>query len=351
MIDLTRVTTPSPDVHTVDRDPGHDWAKLPVPALDAPPDADIRPDPAATWSADAVRTGLCGTVSPRIVRLADGSCRVYYTQILPSGDDNPTGANDYDKSTTRILSARSTDGITWTPEPGVRVTAEQGGAGNRRVVSSEVVPHPDGSGRLRMYFEACAGAQRGASFIRSAVSEDGLAWQVEDGDRFSAPNAYFSAVRILFLADGRLRLFVNRRGAGVVSAISTNCGDSFEEEGIRLPDDDGAFAIELLRLPSGTYRCYYSARTDDAAARAGGGQKIVTALSDDGLTWSRDVGADGAGAAVVPTGEGPDARKCSEMCVYPLPGDTPGYGMLYEGCDGTTPNARGVWRVAGAQTR
>ena len=350
MIDLTRGTAPSPELHTVDRDPGHEWIKLNKPALDAPPDSDMHPDPAATWSADAARTGLCGSVSPRVVRLENSNYRVYYTQILP-GKDNPTGANDYDKATTRILSARSTNGVTWSPESGARVTAQQGGASGGRVVSSEVVPHPDGSGRLRMYFESCPGAQYSASVIRSAISEDGLAWQVEEGERFSARRAYFSAVRILFVDGGTLRLFVNQRGAGVISATSTDGGDTFEPEGVRLPENDGAFAIEILQLPSGKYRCYYSAHLEDADARAGGRQKIVTALSDDSLEWRLDAGPEGTGATIVPTGSGPDARKCSEMCVYRLPEDAPAYGMLYEGCDGTTPNARGVWRVAGAMSR
>ena len=79
---------------------------------------------------------------------------MYYTQILPRMG-YPAGANDYDHATTRILGAVSTDGVNWTPEPGVRLTPEQGGAGAFRVVSPEVVPMPDGSGRLRMYFESC----------------------------------------------------------------------------------------------------------------------------------------------------------------------------------------------------
>ena len=51
-----------------------------------------------------------------------------------------------------------------------------------------------------------------------------------------------------------------------------------------------------------------------------------------------------------PDGNGPDAVKASEMCIFEMPaGTTAGAsGMVYEGCDGTTANARGVWRIARA---
>ena len=41
------------------------------------------------------------------------------------------------------------------------------------------------------------------------------------------------------------------------------------------------------------------------------------------------------------------------MCVFEMPaGSEEGaFGMVYEGCDGTTPNARGVWRIARAFAR
>ena len=45
--------------------------------------------------------------------------------------------------------------------------------------------------------------------------------------------------------------------------------------------------------------------------------------------------------------------KCSEMCVLALPGrdgQAPSFRMVYEACDGTTPNKRGVWRIASAVT-
>ena len=58
----------------------------------------------------------------------------------------PKGANDYDNVTSRILSAASSDGVTWIADSGVRLTRQAGCAGDFRVVSAEVVPTPDDDG-------------------------------------------------------------------------------------------------------------------------------------------------------------------------------------------------------------
>ena len=178
MMDLTSGTSASPLRQTTPTDPGTRWIKDAQPAIDAPPDTASLPDPTASWPASAVRTGIAGVVTPRAVALPGGGFRMYYTQILPR-PGFPAGANDYDNSTTRILSAGSPDGRVWTPEPGVRLSAQQGGAGEFRVVSPDVAPTSDGSGRLRMYFECCPSAGTEPSVLKSAVSSDGgLVWSV-----------------------------------------------------------------------------------------------------------------------------------------------------------------------------
>ena len=346
MIDLTQSTTGSPSVHTVTRDPGTTWTRTEGAAIEAVPDTHATPLPAPEnhWPRDGVRSGICGAVSPRVLRLTDHSYRMYYTQILPRAG-HPAGANDYDNATTRILSAVSTDGLSWTQEPGVRLTPEQGGAGQFRVVSSEVAPLPDESSRMRMYFESCPGTQATENSIRSAISEDGgLVWSLEEGHRLRIGGGNVIAARVIFADDGRVRLYVTQRGVGIVSAVSTDGGTDFKVEGPRMAEDPTAFAPEIVRLPKGGYRMYYSSQVSETMPRAGGSQQIVSATSPDGLDWQVD------GAAVVPDGNGPDGVKASEMCTFELPaGATEGkFGMVYEGCDGTTPNARGVWRIARA---
>ena len=213
-----------------------------------------------------MRTGLYGAVGPRVVALPDGDYRLYYTQMLPR-PDFPSDANDYDDATTRILSAISPDGSAWTPEPGVRLSAQQGGAGEFRVVSSEVVPLDDASGRLRMYYECRRGPQSKSSSVRSALSEDGgLVWTPEPGVRFVDSGRGYMSPRVICLDDRRRRLYFycGERGKGLVSALSEDGGTTFHEEpGLRIARDRSydaqvAFAPEIVRVDGAGYRMYYA---------------------------------------------------------------------------------------------
>jgi len=345
MINLVQSASASPLVHTVSTDPGMSWVRDATVAIEAPPDDDVNPLPEAQWSAQAVRTGLCGAVAPRIIALPDGGYRMYYSQMLPR-PGFPAGANDYDNATTRVVSATSPDGLTWTPEPGVRLTSQEGGAGDFRVVSSEVVPLADDTGRLRMYYECCNGPQSKQNSIRSALSEDGLMWTPEPGARFEMGGRNFMSPRIIFLDDGRWRLYCCERGKGIVSAISEDGGLTFHQEsGFRIAQDgpydqNDAFASEILRIDGAGYRMYYAGYSTPSRAY------ILSAVSDDGLTWKKET------EPVLSPGHGVwDAAKCSEMCIICLPNDKgqrPRYRIFYEASDGTAQEQRGVWRIASA---
>jgi len=345
VIDLSKSQAASPLVHTVATDPGCLWNKDATVAIEAPPDADVNPLPEARWSPDATRTGVCGAVGPRVIALPTGGYRMYYSQILPRAGF-PVGANDYDNSTTRILSAFSVDGDIWIPEPGVRLSPHEGGAGNFRVVSSEVVPVGDG-GRLRMYYECCSGSQAVTNSIRSAVSLDGgLVWTPERGTRLEAEGHNYSAPRIVCLSGGRCRLYCYDRGRGIVSAESNDGGLLFHPEpGVRIAQDQAfdshaAFAPEILCIACGTYVMYYAGYSQPNRAY------ILRAVSDDGLLWNKD-----SEPVISPGPSGYDSVKCSEMCVICLPqleGEPCRYRMFYEACDGTSENNRGVWRIASA---
>lgn len=345
MIDLARSQSASPTVHTVAFDPGTTWTKDGAVAIEAPPDTDVVPLPEAQWPPDAPRTGVCGAVGPRVLALPGGGHRMYYSQILPR-PGFPAGANDYDNSTTRVLSAFSADGEVWTPEPGVRLSPQTGGAGEFRVVSSEVVPVREGR-RLRMYYESCAGSQSVTNSIRSAVSADGgLEWTPEPGARWEVAGRNFSAPRIVFLSDGRCRLYFVERGRGIISAVSDDGGLVFHiEPGVRVApdgayDSHAAFAPEILRLADASYVMYYAGYSQPNRAY------ILRAVSDDGLLWQKD-----AEPVISPGPGGWDGAKCSEMCVIRLPireATVPRYRMFYEACDGTAKDERGVWRIASA---
>jgi predicted GH43/DUF377 family glycosyl hydrolase len=343
MIDLTQSMTASPLVHAVTIDPGTDWVSDSV-AIDAVPDNDIDPSADVQWPEDSARSGLCGAVGPRIVALPDGGYRMYYTQILPRAGF-PAGANDYGNCTSRILSAASRDAVNWIPERGVRLSPQAGGAGDFRVVSSEVVPIADNSGRLRMYYECCNGPQSAQNSIRSAVSSDGLIWNVEDGERFQLTGQNISAPRIQFLDDGRCRLYCSERSRGIISAVSNDGRTFAPEPGIRIApggpfDRLTAFAPEILRLPSGGYRMYYAGYSEPQQA------DVLTATSDDGLNWKKS-----SEPVLSPGSSAWNAAKCSEMCVvWNTDRQTSdlNFRMFYEACDGTAADKRGVWRIAGA---
>lgn len=344
MIDLVQTTADSPLVQTVSADPGVSWVVDAVPAIQPPPDGEVDPLPEVQWPADAVRTGIYGVVSPRIVGLADGSYRLYYTQIMPR-KGFPAGANDYDNASSRILSATSTDGETWIPEAGVRLSPEQGGAGEFRVVSSEVVPIDSPHGRYRMYYECCRGPQSRQNSIRSAISHDGLEWLPEPGTRLESPGVNFMSPRIVLLPNGQCRLYCHERDKGIVSAISDD-GLTFQpESGIRISPDTPhdqlvAFAPEIVRIADGGFRMYYAGYSSPARAQ------ILTALSDDGLIWRKQ-----PEPVITGNGNGYNCVKASEMCVMRLRPEieqAATYRMLFETCDGTAKDERGVWRIASA---
>jgi hypothetical protein len=333
---------------TVPTDPGDRWIKDGVVAVDAPPDRELDPLPEARWGEHEARSGIFGAVTPRVVALPDGGYRLYYTQILPR-PGFPAGANDYDNATTRILSAKSSDGFSWIPEKGVRLSAGQGGAGEFRVVCGDIAPVINGNGRLRLYFECCPGPQSVPSVVRSALSEDGgLVWTVEPGERIGARGRNFCSPRITFLEDGRIRLYCAERNRGIISALSEDGGITFSEEpGTRIAQGGAydkliAFAPEVVRIDGGGYRMYYAGY--GASNRA----YILSALSPDGLNWRKE-----PEPVISPGGGRWDGAKCSEMCVLSLPGPDgggPRYRMFYEACDGTAANERGVWRIAAASS-
>ena len=130
----------------VPTDPGTEWVKDPSPAIDAPPDGETAPAADGQWPVSATRTGLHSCVAPTVVEIPGGGYRMYYTHVAPR-PGCPQGANDYGNATARILSATSVDAEKWIPESGVRMSPQQGGAGEYRVVAPEVVPIEDGSGR------------------------------------------------------------------------------------------------------------------------------------------------------------------------------------------------------------
>jgi len=321
-------------VHYQRLDPGTRWVK----------DTDLVVD--SDGPLDAERT-----LTPNVVRMGDGY-RLYYHGLGPERP-NP-------ESKGYILSAFSSDGDTWHKEPGVRIDA--GGDGAEHLIwSPDVIPLADGG--YRMYYEGKTEQAGGEvkSAIISALSADGLVWEKEAGTRLAGENSSFLAPRCLYLdqdpgGEGpRYRLYASRypypestaapgvfNDRHIVSATSSD-GLTFElEPGVRIPQDRdlesfAVYAPEVLRLATGGYRMYYAGWVSAPEVAAGSKYhgRIFSALSQDGLEWTKD------SAICLDNGGHWDTSKASEPCVIDLADGR--FRMFYEACD-----AQGRWRIASA---
>jgi hypothetical protein len=246
---------------------------------------------------------------------------------------------------------------------------------SRRVLAPSVTPLAGGC--WRMYFEARGTADR-PTVICSAVSSDLLHWAVEDGIRLQGPDDV-GGPRYLPLGGGQGRLFCFSRGAqSVISALTTD-GLTFQvEPGYRIRgrqnevESAGITAAEVIppAHAGGRWTMLYSAWQDvppgtvvpphpssdpDADAKglsadfaaasiaadiAGYRSRIFVATSADGLAWER------AGLAVEGRGyghDGVDAVHAEDMSVVAL--DDGRHRVYYAACD-----LFGNWRIASAVT-
>jgi hypothetical protein len=104
-----------------------------------------------------------------VLRTADGSYRLYYPE-------NPMAINDLGAPS--IKSALSTDGLTFTTEAGARLTYSGTGYEVNGILDPRIVALRDGS--YRMYYRVGGSPP----VLLSAVSTDGLTWTRESGVRF-----------------------------------------------------------------------------------------------------------------------------------------------------------------------
>ena len=316
--------------------------------------------------------------APCVVRRPAGGYRMFYTAVGP--------AKPFPVCQGYILSAVSEDGLVFRKEPGVRLAPRPGLAHNSLRVLAPTLSRL-GDGRWRMYFESRGPADR-PTVICSAVSADMLHWELEDGIRLQTRGGV-GGPRYLTLPDGRGRLYCcnsefdpegckggQQLPKGVVSAVTTD-GLRFElEPGCRLRDEQTAYdsagitAAEVIlpRAANGQWTMVYSAWQDvppgtvvpmhpssdpDAVANglsedfaaasiaadmAGYRSRIFMAYSTDGLVWGR-------GECVIEGGghdaAGLDAVHAEDMSLIKIGEGM--YRMYYAACD-----RHGNWRIASA---
>jgi hypothetical protein len=300
--------------------------------------------------------------------LPSGGFRLFYTAVGPG--------RPYPACQGYILSAVSDDGLSFTPEEGIRLAPDPDRPWmSRRVLAPTVTRLADG--RWRMYFESRGTVDR-PTVIASAVSPDLLTWRLEPGVRLEG-DGDVGGPRFVPLPGGHGRIYCfSRQARSVVSAVTSD-GLAFEwEPGRRLeaghtelesasitaadvvPPATGGDAWLMLYsawqdVPPGTVvpphpsaDAALADRTDIdfaaasiAADMAGYRSRIFEATSSDGLKWER-VGlaleGDGYGGRDV------GAVHAEDMSVVRVADGR--LRMYYAACD-----ALGVWRVASAITQ
>ena len=312
--------------------------------------------------------------APGIARDPSGGFRLFYTGVGPGRPFPP--CQGY------ILSAVSDDGLSFRPEPGIRLAPQPGVPHmSLRTLSPTVAPCEEGC--WRMYFESRGPASL-PTVICSAISTDMLHWKHEDGIRLQGFDG-LGGPRYVVLPDGRARLFCcaeergpdgERVSKSVVSAVTSD-GIHFElEPGYRKRDRQsendavGITAADVIApvvagdrwtmvysawqdVPPGTVVPIHPSEdrdsvaggpTEDFAAAsiasdlAGYRSRIFVAHSHDGLVW-------GPGECAIEGGghesDDLDAVHAEDMSLMRIAGG--GYRMYYAACD-----RDGNWRIASA---
>ena len=311
--------------------------------------------------------------APCIVRTPDDRYRLFYTGVGP--------AKPFADCQGYILSAVSDDGLSFVPEPGIRLQPDAAVRHmSLRVLAPSVTPIDGG---WRMYFEARGPADLPTS-ICSATSPDQVHWTIEPGMRLSSAGGV-GAPRYVPLPDGRGRLYCfesrydaagpgrgRRLATAVISAVTRDGVNFVREPGVRLSDRQGnidsAGITAAEAIPGEPWQMLYSAWQDVppgtivpthpsadpharrtgssanfaaasiAADMAGYRSRILAVHSSHGLDWVRDgvvIEGDGYGGREI------DAVHAEDMSLIQLPDGR--WRIYYAACD-----THGVWRIASA---
>jgi hypothetical protein len=226
---------------------------------------------------------------------------------------------------TVICSAVSTDMLQWEVEEGIRLQAMDGVGGPRYLAL------PNGRGRLYCFAsqfgpDGLSGGKRVSQSVISAVTSDGLHFEVEPDYRLRDKQAAYSS-------------------AGITAAevqppnAADDCWTMFFSAW-----QDAPAEITRMVHPSLDIQAVANGRSADFAAASiaadmsGFRSRIFAASSVDGLAWET------AGCVIEGTGyggEGLDAVHAEDMSLVEIgPGR---YRMYYAACDSC-----GNWRIASA---
>jgi len=304
------------------------------------------------------------------VPLPGGGYRLFYTAVGPG--------KPFSVCQGYILSAVSADGVNFQIEPGIRMAPDPAiEHGSLRYLAPTVTQLADG--RWRMYFES-RGPVGIPTVIASAISSDLVEWELEEGIRLQGFNG-IGGPRYVKLPDGRGRLYcfaTQPTSKGVISAV-TEDGLNFElEPGNRMEvgqseiEAKGISAADVVPpaaagepwlmlysgwqdAPPGTILPPHPSLDPNAVENGlsenfaavsiafdlmGFRSRIFAAHSSDGLVWERDGCVIEGGGLGTP---GIDAVHAEDMSFIRL--NDGSYRVYYASCD-----TDGNWRIASAVT-
>ena len=176
------------------------------------------------------------TQAPGVIARPGGGFRLFYTGVGPG--------RPYPECQGYILSAVSDDGLEFSVEPGIRLAPDPAVEYmSLRLLAPSIVQLADG--RWRMYVEA-RGTSQQPPVITSAISEDQLQWRHEPGVRLSTSGG-LGGPRLTQLPGGRCRLLACaddygpmgrsgglRKGKHIISALSDDGLEFVAEPGQRI---------------------------------------------------------------------------------------------------------------------
>ena len=176
------------------------------------------------------------TQAPGVIARPSGGFRLFYTGVGPG--------RPYPECQGYILSAVSDDGLEFSVEPGIRLAPDPAVEYmSLRLLAPSIVQLADG--RWRMYVEA-RGTSQQPPVITSAISEDQLQWRHEPGVRLSTSGG-LGGPRLTQLPGGRCRLLACaddygpmgrsgglRKGKHIISALSDDGLEFVAEPGQRI---------------------------------------------------------------------------------------------------------------------
>jgi hypothetical protein len=231
------------------------------------------------WTLDVKATDEI-VIDPSVVALPDGRFRIY-------GNDTAQGIR-------HIISLISVDGgVTFALEPGFRVVGDP----DHDAFFADVIALPSGQYRMYLTDQRTVIASEGAPAFISAISDDGLNFAWESGERlhYSGTGDEASGIRnqnVVLLPNGTFRMYY-AAGGKVLSAVSPDGLSFSRESGVRYVPSSLCPAVTSGRVNpkvyldlNGTFHLFTSSSACDDALFTNEKIGIFEGTSTDGLTFA-----------------------------------------------------------------